>query len=78
MQILNRSFYVALRPFFALSCQKENIMLFCLGVADGFSKYGSLSRQFIWRGGRAVECTGLENRRTFTGPASSNLALSAA
>ena len=31
----------------------------------------------IWRGGRAVECTGLENRRPFTGLVSSNLTLSA-
>jgi hypothetical protein len=30
-----------------------------------------------WRGGRAVECTGLENRHPLTGIASSNLALSA-
>ncbi len=30
-----------------------------------------------WRGGRAVECTGLENRRTLTGLVSSNLTLSA-
>jgi hypothetical protein len=30
-----------------------------------------------WRGGRAVECTGLENRRPFTGLVSSNLTLSA-
>jgi hypothetical protein len=29
------------------------------------------------RGGRAVECTGLENRQTLTSLASSNLALSA-
>src|SRR5260370_40084641 len=29
------------------------------------------------RGGRAVECTGLENRRTLTGLVSSNLTLSA-
>jgi hypothetical protein len=29
------------------------------------------------RGGRAVECTGLENRRPFTGLVSSNLTLSA-
>src|SRR5262245_33506534 len=31
----------------------------------------------IRRGGRAVDCTGLENRRPLTGLASSNLALSA-
>src|ERR1700729_749265 len=31
----------------------------------------------IRRGGRAVECTGLENRRPFTGLVSSNLTLSA-
>ena len=30
-----------------------------------------------WRGGRAVECTGLENRQPFTGLVSSNLTLSA-
>ncbi len=30
-----------------------------------------------WRGGRAVECTGLENRQTFAGFVSSNLTLSA-
>jgi hypothetical protein len=30
-----------------------------------------------WRGGRAVECTGLENRQGLTAFASSNLALSA-
>jgi hypothetical protein len=29
------------------------------------------------RGGRAVDCTGLENRRPFTGLVSSNLTLSA-
>ena len=31
----------------------------------------------IRRGGRVVECTGLENRRPFTGLVSSNLTLSA-
>ena len=31
----------------------------------------------MWRGGGAVERTGLENRRPFTGPVSSNLTLSA-
>jgi hypothetical protein len=31
----------------------------------------------MWRGGRAVDCTGLENRRPFTGLVSSNLTLSA-
>ena len=31
----------------------------------------------IWRGGRAVECTGLENRRSFTGTVGSNPTLSA-
>ena len=30
-----------------------------------------------WRGGRVVECTGLENRHTFTGIGSSNLPPSA-
>jgi hypothetical protein len=31
----------------------------------------------VWRGGRVVECTGLENRRPLTGLVSSNLTLSA-
>jgi hypothetical protein len=31
----------------------------------------------VRRGGRVVECTGLENRRPFTGLVSSNLTLSA-
>lgn len=31
----------------------------------------------MWKGGRAVECTGLENRRSSNAPASSNLAPSA-
>ena len=30
-----------------------------------------------WRGGRAVDCTGLENRQTFTGLGGSNPSLSA-
>ena len=30
-----------------------------------------------WRGGRVVECTGLENQRSFIGPVGSNPTLSA-
>jgi hypothetical protein len=30
----------------------------------------------MWRGGRAVECSGLENRRTFAGLVGSNPTLS--
>ena len=36
-----------------------------------------LSMMTIWRGGRAVECGGLENRFTLTGNGGSNPSLSA-
>ncbi len=38
---------------------------------------GGVYNVALRRGGRAVDCTGLENRRPFTGLVSSNLTLSA-
>jgi hypothetical protein len=49
-----------------------------LSIIDnaGWHRFGAAA-DMLGRGGRAVECTGLENRRPFTGLVSSNLTLSA-
>ncbi len=48
-----------------------------MGVAGLISGVQVLEDTETRRGGRAVDCTGLENRRPFTGLVSSNLTLSA-
>lgn len=48
-----------------------------VGLAEVFGPPLANTTTRKWAAGRVVECTGFENRRTFTGPASSNLALPA-